>query len=125
MGVPPICDHFVFPFLEGVKAMISKASMVLMLAVLSGAAAPAAMARPDPQKAAEQAEPPSPTGTEREPAAIAALEKMGAFLRTLSTFAVEGSGSIEESLTTGQKIQYPGTIDLLASRPNRLRANLY
>ncbi|HEX4739594.1 MAG TPA: DUF2092 domain-containing protein [Allosphingosinicella sp.] len=104
--------------------MISKASMLLVLVMLGGAAAPAAVPQSDPPKAAE-AEPANPIGTEREPAAIAALESMGAYLRTLTTFAVEGSGSVEESLTTGQIIQYPGTIDLLASRPNRLRANLY
>jgi hypothetical protein len=124
MGGPPICGHLVIPILEGVKAMISKASMLLMLVLLGGTAAPAAVPQNEPPKAAE-AEPANPVGTEREPTAIAALEKMGAYLRTLTTFAVEGSGSIEESLTTGQIIQYPGTIDLLASRPNRLRANLY
>jgi len=60
----------------------------------------------------------------REPGAITALEKMGAYLRTLITFQVRGEGSTEEVYDTGQKIQLPGTIDLLVSRPNRLRANL-
>jgi hypothetical protein len=65
-----------------------------------------------------------PTGA-REPEAIAALEKMGAYLRTLTTFHVSGMGSSEEVLTSGQMIQYPGEVDLLVTRPNRLRANVF
>jgi len=105
--------------------MLPKAPMLLMCLMLSGAAAPAAMAQDEASQAADTREVGNPVGTEREPTAIAALERMGAYLRSLTTFAVEGVGSTEESLTTGQKVMYPGTIDLLASRPNRLRANVY
>lgn len=105
--------------------MLAKAPMLLMWVMLSSAAAPAVLAQEQPSQPVDSTEMGNPVGTEREPAAIAALEKMGAYLRTLTTFAVEGVGSTEESLTTGQKVMYPGTIDLLASRPNRLRANVY
>src|SRR5690349_4356277 len=102
--------------------MLSKAPILCMLLMAGAAVAqpPAApAARPDSPDSSRMG---TATGSEREPEAIAALEKMGAFLRTLTTFAVEGVGTSEEALTTGQKIHYPGTIDLLATRPNRLRA---
>lgn len=74
------------------------------------------------QQPAAPAQAEAPT---RDPEAIQALEKMGAYLRTLSNFQVSGDGSTEEVLGTGQVIQLPGSVDLLVSRPNRLRANLY
>lgn len=56
--------------------------------------------------------------------AIAALERMGAYLRTLTAFQVIGSSSREEVLPDGQKIQRDMTADLLVRRPNRLRAEI-
>ncbi len=105
--------------------MLSKAPILCMLMMASVAAAQPAAAQTAKLKSVDATRLGTATGGEREPEAIAALEKMGAFLRTLTTFAVEGVGSTEEALTTGQKVQYPGTIDLLATRPNRLRANMY
>ena len=104
--------------------MISTAPMLWMFLMLSpaGAQAPAAV---DEQQEAGGSPTLLATGVERDPEAIAALEKMGAYLRTLTTFAVRGVGSTEEALANGQTIQYPGSIDLLASRPNRLRANVF
>lgn len=57
----------------------------------------------------------------REPEAIAALERMGASLRKLTNFSVTAEATTEEVLTTGQKLQYGGTIDLRARVPDRLR----
>jgi hypothetical protein len=105
--------------------MISTAPMLWMFMMLTSPAGPGAPVALDEQQLGASGDPIAATGAERDAEAIAALEKMGAFLRTLTTFAVEGVGSTEESLSTGQKIQYPGTIDLLAIRPNRLRANVY
>jgi len=105
--------------------MLSKAPILLMLLMASAAAAQPAAAQTAKPKSPDTTRMGTATGAEREPEAIAALEKMGGFLRTLTTFAVEGVGSTEEALTTGQKILHPGTIDLLATRPNRLRANVY
>ena len=59
-----------------------------------------------------------------EPEAVAALERMGAYLRTLTTFGGEADITSEEVLASGQKVQYTGAIDLVATRPNRLRLNL-
>jgi len=105
--------------------MLSRAPILCMLMMASAAAAQPAAAPSAQPKRMDTTRMGTATGAEREPEAIAELEKMGAFLRTLTTFAVEGVGSTEEALTTGQKIQYPGIIDLLATRPNRLRANVY
>lgn len=101
--------------------MFAKAPILLMLMMAS---APVGAAPVD-QLAGNDGAQAAPAAAAREPEAIAALEKMGAYLRTLTSFSVEGVGSTEESLTTGQKIMYPGVIDLLAVRPNRLRANVY
>src|SRR3954447_3004313 len=107
------------PILEGSLTMLATAPMLWMLMMASAAAAPAPPTQVAQPRTMDPALPGTADGTEREPEAIAALEKMGGYLRTLTTFAVEGTGSTEESLTTGQKIMYPGTIDLLATRPNR------
>lgn len=68
---------------------------------------------------------PSPAATaaapERDPEAIAALERMGASLRKLTSFTVTGDVTTEEVLDTGQKIQYAGTVEIKARKPDRLR----
>lgn len=61
---------------------------------------------------------------QRDPEAIAALDRMGAHLRSIMTFGVRGDITTEEVLETGQTIQYTGAIDLIAQRPGRLRADL-
>jgi len=97
------------------KRLVSTAS-VFGLALLLGSAA---MTQTSPALA--QAATSHPT---LEPEAVAALERMGAYLRTLTTFGGEADVTSEEVLPSGQKIQYTGAIDLIASRPNRLRLNL-
>ena len=94
--------------------LVSTASM---LALLCAGAPLAALTQP----AFAQTTAPAP---ERDPAAIAALERMGAHLRTLTTFGVAGDITSEEVLETGQSISYPGAIDMVVRRPDRLRANL-
>lgn len=89
---------------------------IVAAAVIGTAASIAAPALSQPAAAAAAV---------REPEAIAALEKMGAYLRTLTSFEVNGEGSVEEVLSTGQVIQSQGSVDLIVTRPNRLRANLY
>src|SRR5262245_26733585 len=59
-----------------------------------------------------------------DPTAIAALEKMGAFLRTQQTIAVRVDTETDEVLENGQKIQFSGTSLLSARRPDRLRAEV-
>lgn len=57
-----------------------------------------------------------------DPKAMAALEKMGAYLRTLNAFRVKAVITDEEVLDDGQKILYSSTADIVAKKPNRLRA---
>ncbi len=59
-----------------------------------------------------------------DPAAIQVLERMGAYLRTINTFGVRASDTIDEVLETGQKIQLSSDIQLQVKRPNFLRANI-
>src|SRR5262245_6029713 len=59
-----------------------------------------------------------------DPAAISALDKMGAYLRTLKVFRVETRNTRDEVLENGQKVQLSGKTALLVRRPDGLRANV-
>jgi hypothetical protein len=59
-----------------------------------------------------------------EPEASSALEKMGAYLRTLKAFEVEATVTTEDVLDDGQKVQSTKTVKLLAQRPNRMRVEI-
>jgi hypothetical protein len=59
-----------------------------------------------------------------EPGAMAALQGMGAYLRTLKAFQVEVATTDEDVLDDGQKIQYSGKTSILARMPNGLRAEV-
>jgi hypothetical protein len=87
------------------------------LAVLAPAAqaqAPAAASAPAAQAAATPAV---------DPQAVAALTRMGAYLRSLKAFQVESSTTDEDVLDDGQKIQSASTINFLAQMPDRLRVS--
>jgi hypothetical protein len=49
---------------------------------------------------------------------------MGAYLRSLKTFEVRADTTIDEVLTSGQKVQFAGTLDYRVQAPNRLRAEV-
>lgn len=55
-----------------------------------------------------------------EPDAMAALTKMGTYLRTLKAFQVEAVTSSEDVLEDGQKVQFDGVTKMLARMPDRL-----
>ena len=59
-----------------------------------------------------------------DPAALKALDRMGAHLRTLQTFSVHGDNTLDEVLESGQKIQFSGTVDLDVRSPDGLHANI-
>ena len=59
-----------------------------------------------------------------EPDAIAALNKMGTYLRSLKAFQVRAETTKEDVLDDGQKVQFASTSDVLAEAPNRLRAEV-
>jgi hypothetical protein len=56
-----------------------------------------------------------------DPNAIAVLNKMGTYLRTLKAFQVQSSTTTDDVLEDGQIIQYATTADILARTPDRLR----
>jgi len=59
---------------------------------------------------------------DKEPAAMDALNRMGAFLRTLKAFQVEAEVTDETVLDDGQKIQLAHRTNLLARQPDRFMA---
>lgn len=70
---------------------------------------------------------PAPAGSSPaaiEPAAMAALKSMGAYLRTLKSFQVEASTTTEQVLDDGQKVQVSGVTNLVARMPDRLRVDV-
>src|SRR5436190_12690326 len=60
----------------------------------------------------------------RDPKAIAALDAMGAFLRTQTNMKVIGEINTDDVIGKNQKIQYSGTVELMVRRPDGLRANV-
>jgi hypothetical protein len=71
------------------------------------------------------APPPAATAASAiEPEAMAALDKMGAYLRTLDAFQVKAVTSTDEVLTDGQLATFSATADMLVDRPNKLRAEV-
>ncbi len=59
-----------------------------------------------------------------DPAAISALEEMGAHLRSLQNFSVSAADTVDLVQDNGQKIQFAANIDLQVRRPNGLRADI-
>ena len=53
--------------------------------------------------------------------AVAALDKMGAYLRSLKAFQVKATTSRDEVLDNGQKVQFASTANVLVQRPNKFR----
>ena len=63
--------------------------------------------------AANAAEPPKV-----DPDSLAALDKMGAYLRTLGSFQIKTDTLTEAVLDNGQKVQFAGNADYKVRRPN-------
>jgi hypothetical protein len=59
-----------------------------------------------------------------DPDAMAALDKMGAYLRTLKSFQVTADTTTDDVLDDGQAIQFSSKVDLVAARPNRMRVEV-
>src|SRR6516165_11477493 len=66
--------------------------------------------------------PPAPSATsELDADAVQALNKMGEALRSHGVFAVTMDVSSEDVLQSGQKLQYVGTVEIRARRPDRFK----
>jgi hypothetical protein len=61
---------------------------------------------------------------EIDPKAIEALKAMGAYLRTLKSFALHSDTTKDEVLDSGQTIQFTNTIDIQSKLPGRLRVDV-
>ena len=61
---------------------------------------------------------------DRDPRALAALERMGAALRAHQTVNVHADVTAEDALNTGEKLQYAGTVDIVARRPNAMKLSM-
>src|SRR6188768_1212672 len=86
--------------------------------------APASAALPAPAAAPGPVRKPMPTGKAIDPTAIQALDKMGAYLRSLGSFGIDAEMATDEVLASGQKVKQTGLVQLKVRRPDRLRADI-
>ncbi len=59
-----------------------------------------------------------------DPAAMQALNRMGAYLRGLKSFSLRADDAVDEVLDSGQKIQVTKTVELQVHKPDRLHADI-
>jgi hypothetical protein len=59
-----------------------------------------------------------------DPDVMAVFDKMGVFLRSLPFIHVTAETTTDEVTETGQKVQFGGTVQFHAQRPNRLRVDI-
>lgn len=95
---------------------IALAAALLAVPMVSPAQSSPAPAVPSAPSAASAAD--------LEPEALDALDKMGAYLRTLNSFEIQSQATLEEVLYSGQKLQFDNTIRLRVRRPDRLWAEV-
>ena len=67
---------------------------------------------------------PAAAPAERDAKAIDALNRVGAYLRTLKDFRVRAETTKDEVVGDGQKIQFGGSVDYRVHQPDRLRADV-
>jgi len=70
------------------------------------------------------AQSPAPAKPAKDPAAIAALDSMAAYLRTLKAFQVESATTTDEVLSNGQQVTYSAKTMILAEMPSKLFATV-
>ena len=74
-----------------------------------------------PATAAQESESQPEAAADRDPATMAALNRMGAALRKLENVSAHVDITAEDVLINDQKLQYGGTLEILAVRPTKLR----
>jgi len=87
-----------------------------LVLALPAAAAPPPKSAPAPAAAASADNTPTV-----DPQAVAALEKMGRYLRSLKNFSLHGDTTIDVVTEDGQKLQFPGTVEYKVRTPNGLQ----
>ncbi len=86
----------------------------LLMAGMGTLGLPAHAATPKPAAATTAA------AAERDPEALAALDRMGAALRALQQFTLTSEASTEVVLEDGQKIELDGSVSYRVKRPNQV-----
>jgi len=99
----------------------SKILRLAILTALTGVLLCSPIGSPVLAKAAHQADAAAPA---IDPDAMEALKKMGAYLRSLKSFQVEGDITNDDVLQDGQIVQNASKVNLLAAKPNRMRAEV-
>ena len=97
--------------------LYASAIALVLLAGAPGIAADAAKGA----KAAKSSTASESTESKVDADAMEALDRMGAELRSHQTFAVKSDVTNEDVLEDGQKLQYAGTVDIQARRPDRFK----
>ena len=98
---------------------------LILAAVVAGTATPLAAQAATPAKPAKAVATPAPAAKPAlDPDAAAALDRMGAYLRTLKNFDIHVESSSDTILNNGQRIQLDRTVDYAVQMPNRLTARL-
>jgi hypothetical protein len=98
------------------RSWLKRAATIAGLALLI--AANVSESQPTPAPAA------APASQAIEPDAVAALNRMGAYLRSLAHFSVRTDTTTDEVTDDGVKLQFGGTVTIQMQRPNRLRIDV-
>jgi hypothetical protein len=97
----------------------------LVIAILMAGASVMAKMRPPRQSTAASITTAAADSTgDIDPDAIAALEKMGTYLRSLKAFQVEAAISQDDVEDDGERIQNDNRVNLLVRMPDRLRVEI-
>jgi len=103
---------------------MKKMQFVIRLALLPAVfvlliSLPPASAQNSPKKAATDMNSPA-----IDPDAVAAVERMEAFIKTLTAYSIHADTQTDEVLLAGPKVQFGGAIDSTLQLPNRLRLTI-
>lgn len=105
--------------MKALHAAIGAGCAIALIAAQPALAAEAAKAKP---AAAAKAKPapaaPAADASDIEPEAVTALQRMSAYLGTLSAFELKNETSLELVRDDGQKIEVDGTSHYVVQRPN-------
>jgi hypothetical protein len=104
--------------------MGNKLYAAVAFAVVIGAQTQAVAQAPAGESAAQVGRPSGAAKGAIEPGAMAALDRMGSFLRNLRAFQVQADISADDVLVDGEKVQFDSTANLIAQRPDRLRLEI-
>lgn len=97
-----------------VNSLTKVAAALAVAAVMSGAGGlPAAAAPPDPKD--------DRAATTPDPAAVAALTRMGEYIAGLNAFELTARTTLEAVLRGGHQVEMGGTVRYFVQRPNRMR----